>query len=310
MGRNRTLWPALRMLERKTRTAPDTGLAAQPAPGPANDKDTHMTASIAYKDKTIYTLPESRSPDISSVFFMSVHKSGSTLMNNMMRTACGMLDYEFVDIQSHFFNTGVSDADIPAETSKIFKPRGYVYSGFRYFPHQYEIPCLNDCPLIVLVRDPRDAVVSQYFSLSQSHPMPGKDADDKLLRHMEAKRKETLGSDINEFALREVGGFVKKIETYSEVMKTHPKARLFQYEEIIYMKKKWVMSMLNFLGWKMQPGQPMTLANRFNIVPKQEDASKHIRQVHPQNYLSKLSPETINEINRKYSATLLRYNYI
>lgn len=269
-----------------------------------------MTTSIAYKDKTIYELPDSRSPEIDSVFFMSVHKSGSTLMNNLIRATCQMLDYEFVDIQSHYFNTGVADSDIPAETSKIFKPKGYVYSGFRYFPNQYEIPCLMDCPLIVLIRDPRDAVVSQYFSLAQSHPMPGKDADDKLLRHMEEVRRQTLGSDINEFALREVGGFAKKLETYSELLKTHPKARLFQYEEIIYMKKKWLMTMLNFLQWKMQPGEPMRLANRFNVLPRAEDATKHIRQVHPQNYLAKLSTETINEINKKYAPVLHRFNYI
>lgn len=308
MARNRTLWPGRMGMRRRTEhTAPMTGHTS----GDGNDKDDiSMTASIAYKGKTIYELPASRSPDIPSAFFMSVHKSGSTLMNNMIRAACQMLDYEFVDIQSHFFNTGVSDSDIPSETSEIFKPKGYVYSGFRYFPNQYDIPCLNDCPLIVLVRDPRDAVVSQYFSLSQSHPMPGKDADDKLFKHMEEQRKATLGSDINEFALREVGSFVKKLETYSEILKTHPKARLFQYEEVIYMKKKWLMSMLNFLEWKMKPGQPMNLANRFNVVPKAEDASKHIRQVHPQNYMTKLSPETIAEINKTYASTLLRYNYI
>jgi len=41
-----------------------------------------------------------------------------------------------------------------------------------------------------------------------------------------AMRKATLASDINEFALREVGGFVKKLDTYSELLKTHPRARL------------------------------------------------------------------------------------
>ena len=269
-----------------------------------------MSDSIPYNGETIYTLPESQSPDIDSVFFLSVHKSGSTLLNNMIRAACDMLGHEFVDIQSFFFNNGVSDADIPAETSRIFKPKGYVYSGFRYFPHQYQIPCLNDCKLIVLIRDPRDAVVSQYFSLSKSHPLPGKNIDDKLYRHMVEQREKALAADINEFALREIGGFVKKLDTYSDLLKTHPAARLFQYEEVIYLKKKWLLSMLSFLGWKMQPGQPMQLANRFNVVPKAEDASKHIRQVHPQNYMTKLSPETIAEINRTHAATLLRFHYI
>jgi len=187
-------------------------------------------SNIKYKNKIIYSLPESRSPDIDSVFFLSVHKSGSTMMNNLIRNVCELVDYEFVDIQSFYFNEGVPDTDIPANTKNIFKPKGYVYSGFRYF--------------------------------------------------------------------------------YREILKTHPRAKLFQYEEIIYMKKKWITSMLHFLDWKLQPGQPLMLANKFNIVPDSEEESKHIRQVHPQNYMKKLKHETIKQINNEYRETLIRFSYL
>jgi len=267
-------------------------------------------SNIKYKDKIIYTLPKSASPKIPSVFFFSVHKSGSTLMNNLIRNTCELLDYEFVDIQSFYFNEGVPDSSIPKNTENIFKPNGYVYSGFRYLPHQYEIPCLNECPVIILIRDPRDAVVSQYFSLAKSHPLPGVGIDPTLRKQMVAKRKEVLATDIDDFCLKNIGTFVNKINAYNDLLSTHPRVKLFQYEEIIYMKKKWITAMLHFLEWKLKPGQPLMLANKFNIVPAAEEESKHIRQVHPQNYLKKLKPETVRAINNKYRQTLIRFNYM
>jgi len=191
------------------------------------------STSLEYRGKQIFSLSESKNPDMDSAFFMSVHKSGSTLLNNMIRTCCERLNLDFVDIQSTFFNSGVPDGDIPGETSKIFKQKGYIYSGFRYFPHQYEIPCLKDCKVVLLIRDPRDAVVSQYFSLSKSHPLPGNDVGDEMRDQMIEARNKVLGMDINEFTIKEVGGFVNKLEAYSKLMSEHENIRLFQYEEII-----------------------------------------------------------------------------
>jgi hypothetical protein len=267
-------------------------------------------SSITYNNETIYTLAESVSPDIPSVFFFSVHKSGSTLMNNLIKFICDIVDYEFVDIQSFYFNEGVPDSSIPESTENIFKEKGYVYSGFRYLPHQYKIPCLNECPVVILIRDPRDAVVSQYFSLSKSHPLPGVGIDPSLREQMLKKREEVLATDIDEFCLRNIGTFVDKINAYKDLIASHPRVKLFQYEEIIYMKKKWIINILHFLDWKLKPGQPLKLANHFNIVPATEQESKHIRQVHPQNYLKKLKPETIRAINNKYRETLIRFNYL
>ena len=267
-------------------------------------------ASVNYKGEDIYALPESRHPDLQSVFFMSVHKSGSTMMNNLVKEICRILEYDFVDIQSFFFNNGVPDTDIPENTGEIFKPKGYVYSGFRYLPHQYPIACLTDCPVIVLVRDPRDAVVSQYFSLSQSHPMPGEGIDSRLREQMLAARERALNTDIDEFCIQNIGGFAKKMEAYQELAKHHPNMRIFLYEEIIYMKKKWILNILNFLGWELDASDATKLATRFNVIPDQEREDKHIRQVHPQNYLKKLKPAAITQINKTYRRVLSRFRYL
>ena len=86
--------------------------------------------------------------------------------------------------------------------------------------------------------------------------------------------------------------------------------RIFLYEEIIYMKKKWILNILNFLGWELDAADATRLANRFNIIPDQERADKHIRQVHPQNYLKKLKPETIKQINKTHKRVLTRFRYL
>ena len=269
-----------------------------------------MLAEISYNEEVVYKLPESISPEIKSVFFMSVHKSGSTLLNNVVKELCSCLEYSFVDIQSHFFNTGIPDNNIPDHTSEIFKKNGYVYSGFRYFPHQYEIEPLDDCKLILLLRDPRDAVVSQYFSITKSHPMPGSAHGGELYDHMKEMRKNFSEMDIDEFCLQEIQGFVKKLEVYDSLMRTHNDYRLFQYEEVIYLKKKWILNMLNFLGWKMGHGDALRFARKYDQFPSKEDANAHIRQVHPGNFRTKLKKETIAEINNKYRDVLMRFHYI
>ena len=267
-------------------------------------------ASVNYKGEDIYSLPESQHPDLQSVFFMSVHKSGSTMMNNVVREICKILEYEFVDIQSFFFNNGIPDSAIPENTGNIFKPKGYVYSGFRYIPHQYPIACLTDCPVIILLRDPRDAIVSQYFSVSQSHPLPGEGLDSRLREKMIAERERALNMDIDKFCLLNIGGFAKQMDVYWNLAQQHPNIRIFHYEEIIYMKKKWILNIRNFLKWPLTPADASKLANRFNIIPDQEREDKHIRQVHPQNYLKKLKPETIKQINKTHKRVLTRFRYL
>ena len=81
-----------------------------------------MLAEISYKDEVVYQLPETKNADIDSVFFMSVHKSGSTLLNNVVKDLCECLDYSFVDIQSHFFNNGIPDNNIPVSYTHLTLP--------------------------------------------------------------------------------------------------------------------------------------------------------------------------------------------
>jgi len=116
--------------------------------------------------------------------------------------------------------------------------------------------------------------------------------------------------DIDEFCLQEIEGFIKKLEAYDELMKTHSDFRLFQYEEAIYLKKKWILNMLNFLGWKMGHGDALRISRKFDQFPSKEDANSHIRQVHPGNFRTKLRKETIAKINDKYRDVLLRFHYI
>lgn len=269
-----------------------------------------MLAEISYENEVIYKLPESKKPDTDSVFFMSVHKSGSTLLNNVVKDLCASLDLSFVDIQSFFFNSGIPDNNIPTDTSEIFKPKGYVYSGFRYFPHQYEINPIDSCKLILLLRDPRDAVVSQYFSITKSHPMPGNKHSGELFDHMKERRQSYSKMDIDEFCIQEIEGFIKKLETYDSLIKGHDNYRVFQYEEVIYLKKKWILNMLNFLEWKLEPGEALRIARKFDQFPSAEDVNSHIRQVHPGNFRTKLKKETIAHINKKYRDVLMRFHYI
>ena len=91
---------------------------------------------------------------------MSLHKAGSTLLYDMLRSLAPEAGLAFVSLQDHFFRAGVAQKDEPPEAASLILPRGYCYGGFRGVP-VFDIPILGTAQVVVLVRDPRDMAVSE-----------------------------------------------------------------------------------------------------------------------------------------------------
>ena len=71
----------------------------------------------------------------------------------------------------------------------IFKPSGYLYSVFGGMVEG--IPNLDRYKVVLMVRDPRDLLVSSYYSLAYSHPVPLKTSgkhDDFMAARSTARR--------------------------------------------------------------------------------------------------------------------------
>ena len=109
-----------------------------------------------------------------TVFVLGVRKSGSTLFNRLTASMAHRYGLPHVDIGGGFFSQDVKASqwiDDP-RVGSLFR-RGAMHGGFRVaYRHFQDSEIYREARKLLLVRDPRDALVSQYFSTRKTHSLP------------------------------------------------------------------------------------------------------------------------------------------
>jgi len=251
-----------------------------------------------------YAVEVPKAGNFDSVFMFALPKGGSTLLEHVMRDVCLAKKLPVIAIANDAFESGVPFAKIGQEVEKTLFHKGYIYLGFRaFFLFKPEFD-FSQHKKILLVRDPRDMLVSLYFSMKKSHSIPKSGSVGVRLSKAREKLQE---QDINDFVLAEAQGQVSRFNNYQNIADSNLK--VYRYEDIIFDKVNWLTDMLDFLDISMSEDEIRRVAERHDIRPSKEDSSKHIRQVSPGNYKKHLSDECIVRLNAKLETVLKRYEY-
>ena len=280
------------------------GLKEVPVPAPES-------ITVEYDDagdlRTIYTLPPTSS-DLRSVFAFSLPKAGSVLLDSIMQGLSSTLGLTYVSIMGEYFNIGLRAQQFPESTSRIFLERGYCYGGFRFIPPRFEIPILKSAKSVLLVRDPRDMLVSHYFSTKTSHPAPSgtlkTGMKDVPLREV-AQRLA-----IDEYVLDFAKFYLRHMSRYIEAIRQDQgNFRIYRYEDVIFNKRAWIADMCDAFDWPVPNSTINDIADRNDVIPSSEDQAKHIRQATPGDYKRKLQPETIERLTEMLAKELDYFGY-
>jgi hypothetical protein len=188
--------------------------------------------------------------------------------------------------------------------SVVFEPHGFAYGSFRYLP--WPLPTFAAGRTVMLLRDPRDALTSLYFSIAYSHRPPGSAQGQKLLRKFEARRADARAGSIDGFVLREAPGHLRAIE---KTMANLPAHRLYRYEDVIFDKLAWTHDMLDFLKLDVPGRLVEAVVARNDIVPDAEAPLEHIRHVTPGDHRNKLQPQTIEALNELFGRVMGKFGY-
>lgn len=257
---------------------------------------------------SLIPIPEQR-PGHSSLFVFSFVKCGSTMLTNMMEDALSAAGKPHVNIPRIFFHSGVPPEvwRTRAALRQIISP-GMSYVGFRALPEFLTTEMLVRSKSVVLLRDPRDALVSAYFSFGPggSHPLPGK-GKGAWAKKMTSKRAADSGTTIDDWVLRRAPHFCKEFMRYSACMGA-PYMKLFRYEDVVFRKEQLLEDIFGYFDLRL-PENAAAIAKRHDIIPLQEDPSRHIRKATPGDHLEKLQPETIAELDRILRDPLNVYGY-
>lgn len=241
--------------------------------------------------------------NIHSFFVFALPKSGSVLQDKIFEDICSELGIPLVSVAKSAFSQGVEESNFNEEICNLFVERGYGFYGFRRFPSYLNNFSLRKFKKILLVRDPRDILVSHYFSMKNSHVIPQGEMGNKLLEH----RQAIQDMNINEYVLNKAESFLRIFQSYINI--EDDLLKVFRYEDIVFDKSNWMQNILNFLDLDLPTAKIELIAKNHDIFPEKETPDSHIRKVTPGDYKAKLDPKTISILNEVFREVLNRYGY-
>lgn len=240
-------------------------------------------------------------------FVLGVRKSGSSVLNSIVDELARLNGVSYIDVAGKLFEAGfpVRDWQADRKLCRILR-RGHAYGGFRNCPL-----CFLDAPLfqrglkVLVVRDPRDALVSEYFSNAYSHSIPaaGKSKTDML-----ALRERAHSTPIDEYVLSMAPSMKRVLGEYAG-MKQDPLCLMFRYEDVIFEKARLITEICEFFGWSIAEEKLRQILSWADILPAEERPTEFVRRVTPGDHLEKLSPEVIASLNSILAEELRLFGY-
>ncbi|MCP4217175.1 MAG: sulfotransferase domain-containing protein [bacterium] len=246
-----------------------------------------------------------------SIVFFTVYKAASSFIGGFMKKVVAGAGMSPVDLDGYFFNLGKGrqwEGGGRQEIHVDYSPTGYFYGPFRSF--NKGIPRLENYKVILVLRDPRDVVVSAYYSMI-SHVTPLLESDKAVQTRME-RRKKNLADTVDQYVLKKLEGemsYLRRYYEYHRELKDKPNVLLLKYEDMVSDFDSWLERLLDFTGMDVAPGliEEIKAGAGFNV--KTEDVSKHKRQVTPGDHRRKLKPETIKVLNAETAKILELFDY-
>jgi hypothetical protein len=234
--------------------------------------------------------------------FFTVHKSASTFFNRYLKELSSETTHTYVDVNGYFGTMGAKGLEVQQEAgfiNKVFRKTGFIYGPLRnYIP----VTDMEQYPVVLVLRDPRDVLTSQYFSIKNSHPL----VTPELIK----RRKLALQSTIDEHVLsNQSDRFVKTYTEYIDNLIDKPNVLFIKYEEVISDFKNCLTKINTHCALELRNDQ-ITLLDRSNVFQKKkEDQHTHIRKIESGDYKEKLKPETIKILNKKFEVILKKLDY-
>jgi hypothetical protein len=236
-----------------------------------------------------------------SCIFFSVHKSATSFMAGYLGDVAKEAGLTHIDYNGYFLSQGkkgLARQSDPELIRQVFHNRGYLYGPLRYY---LDIPGADQYRIALFLRDPRDVLTSQYFSLKFSHPL--------LTGELAKKRKNAAALSIDEHVRMQAERFFITYSTYFEKLAGRKNVLILKYEDMIIDFPGFLEKLNIHFELDLTSGQKLKLDRSGEFLVDAENTSLHKRKVAAGDHREKLQPETIQWLNEKFGPILLRLGY-
>ncbi len=246
-----------------------------------------------------------------SVIHYSVNKAATQYTKRIM-LRCGaenglipvrMSDYAWIKEFPYLFQLSPEQVK---PYLHIFRPNGFLYTVFGGLVEG--IPNLDSYRTLIMVRDPRDMLVSAYYSYSKSHAIPK--SESKAAEFMEF-RKKISNMSVDEYVIDMSENTRWRMEQYMKLQQISDTVCILKYEDMISDFNCWLDSLLTHCQWQISPTLREKLLSESAQSKKvtEEKTSSHRRQVTPGDHKRKLKDSTIAYLDNHFSDILNQFGY-
>lgn len=244
-------------------------------------------------------------------FALSVRKCGSSLFNNICSALAKYNHCNFVDVGDRFFRANVPEATYlndPALQTLLHPRNGY--GGFRSMPTIFvQNRLFLNSPKLLMIRDPRDALVSNYFSVAHSHPIPLSDTGrTEVADFLKKNRARALEMGLESFVKDRARGMARTMLSYAPIMKD-TQTTVLKYENYIFDKPSLISVIAQKFGWVADDTMIEQILSWADIRPQEEQPTAFVRKVTPGDHREKLSKQTISEITGTLQPAMELFEY-
>lgn len=242
-----------------------------------------------------------------SIYFFTFHKCASSLFSDyVLKNIKGLRHIDYM----HQIYHGKRNAN----KKLIFKKRGYIYGPVRLsqptdsdskiiISSTTEPEFIRDKIGIFLVRDPRDIIVSSYYSFGYSHNL----SRVKEIRERQiADRNLIQNKSLDEYALDSADVQAKYFEILGHIAMACERSVILKYEDMINDFELFISQLCRYVTLDKKVIKEIYQRTR----PKQEeDQLSHRRSGKTGDFRTKLKKETIESLNKRLEKTLSSFGY-
>jgi hypothetical protein len=163
--------------------------------------------------------------------------------------------------------------------------------------------------VILMLRDPRDVLVSEYYSIAYSHAAPyGPSAKyDEFLKQRQAAQSMT----IDEYVISDSERLHEILRRYTLVLlDKHPHVYVTTYEQMVTDFQRWLTNLFDRCELRVSAELSERLLRENECLrPQNEDVRRHLRKGQSGDYREKLQKKTIDYLNAKFEPVLKEFGY-
>lgn len=255
--------------------------------------------------------PKSNS-EIDSFIFFTTHKAASNFTNQILKEVEQISEFELYDygaligsISEKLNITDQFEEYLNENHKTLFKLNGEIY-GPQRLPLNFT--GINDYKKIFFLRDPRDVLVSAYYSFGYSHVEPDSAS---MIDSFLKKRAKIQNQTIDEYVLQEMERWIKP------AYMNYKKLRVESTNDVLYLKyndyiedtEGIVNKILTFFGLENRD-LAKRLAMSANPITRLEEKDQHKRSGKNNQWKTHLKQSTQDELNIKLKDILEFWDFI